>query len=224
MPEHRVGEGPGREAEPEPLPLSLQARTGIGGLHLLADELGWRETFSVVLSIVLGKARGEPFGRLGGPATRAEELSRKQASPAILLYKTLVDRLGGECALELTRRVTVRGAAGFLAHAVGPLDRDELLSLPQSRLEARMRRISARFFNASVEWDEISAQKARFTVTRCVFPELCRAAGAPEVAALFCQGDAVYFGEVVPDVELVRPHTLAEGGPCCPFEIRWRGR
>jgi hypothetical protein len=73
-----------------------------------------------------------------------------------------------------------------------------------------------------MRWDEVSDERVRLTVTRCLFPGLCEAVGATEVAPLLCQGDAVYFGEVLGTVELSRPQTLAEGGDCCPFELRWR--
>jgi predicted ArsR family transcriptional regulator len=82
--------------------------------------------------------------------------------------------------------------------------------------------VGAQFFNATMRWDEIGPQCVRFTVTHCRFPELCAAAGEPEVAPLLCKGDAVYFGEVLGSVHLERPHTLAGGGPECPFTLTWR--
>ena len=94
--------------------------------------------------------------------------------------------------------------------------------LEHAERERHVRRIAARFFNATTRWDELSETCVRLTVTRCLLAELCARAGAPEVAPLLCEGDAVYFGEVLGTVELVRPHTLAGGAEDCPFTLRWR--
>ena len=32
----------------------------------------------------------------------------------------------------------------------------------------------------------------------------------------------VYFGDVLGSIDLIRPETIAEGGRCCPFELRWK--
>ena len=69
---------------------------------------------------------------------------------------------------------------------------------------------------------ETGTDRASFTVTSCTFPALCASAGMPEIATLFCEVDAHYFGGVDRDLALERPHTLAGGGPNCPFSFSWR--
>ena len=86
-----------------------------------------------------------------------------------------------------------------------------------------MRRRGERFFNATIRWEEVTADEVRFTVLRCRFPGLCEAAGVPELAPVFCEGDAVFFGQVEPDVELQRSQTIAGGAESCPFVLRLRG-
>jgi hypothetical protein len=51
--------------------------------------------------------------------------------------------------------------------------------------------------------------------------ELVRHAGHPELAPLFCVGDARYFREVEAEAELLRPTTLAAGDDRCRFTIRF---
>jgi hypothetical protein len=62
----------------------------------------------------------------------------------------------------------------------------------------------------------------KFTISRCRLVELVLQAGKPELAPLFCQGDARFFGSVEPDVELLRPDTIARGGASCPFTIQFK--
>ncbi len=50
---------------------------------------------------------------------------------------------------------------------------------------------------------------------------LCAAAGVPELAPVFCAGDAHFFGTVEPDVLLERPQMIAEGAETCRFRLYW---
>ena len=125
-------------------------------------------------------------------------------------------------ALELLREIVLEGTVYFLAFAIGDLKREELMALSESEREAFVKGIAPRFFNATVRWDELSEERLHLTITECLFPGLCEEGGAPEVAPLLCEGDAVYFGETLGTVELIRPKTLASGGDCCPFELRWK--
>jgi predicted ArsR family transcriptional regulator len=88
--------------------------------------------------------------------------------------------------------------------------------------EEFVRERGRKFFNATIEWDRISETAVEFTVTHCEFPGLCEAAGVPELAPVFCKGDGAFFGGVESDVELERPHTIAQGADDCPFRISLR--
>ncbi len=210
-----------RAPEEPRIPRSVELRSSLAAARILWRRLGLN-ALGVLAAVASAQRRGEPFAHLPAPRDLREELSRRQAAPAILLYRSLRRRLGPDEALAVTREVILEGTVIFLSFAIGPLDRGELMALPEAEREALVRRIAARFFNATVRWDEISAERLRLTVTRCLFPDLCREGGAPEVAPLLCQGDAVYFGEVLGTVELTRPTTLAEGGDRCPFDLRWK--
>jgi len=206
----------------DPFPISLQLKTSLGAMSVLYRKLGTVRMAKVTAAISLAQARGEPFKTLAPPEDERERLSRKQAGPAILLYKALREVVGPEEALELSREVVIDGAVRFLGHSVGPLDRETMAGLDDAQREKLIRSMGERFFNATLRWDEISVERIRFTVTRCRFPELCRVAGVPEVAPLLCAGDAVYFGEVVGTVEMQRQDTIAGGAECCDFELTWK--
>lgn len=191
-------------------------------LRALARRLGWRRALALGVRLTLGQARGRPFRALPRATNDDERKSRAQIGPAILLYRALqADGMPRLKALELCREVVLAAGVAFLARTVGPLRQAELAALDDAGRRAFAEARGRRFFNATVRWDRVTPQEVRFTVTSCRFPALCEAASAPELAPLFCEADEAYFGQVERRVQLTRPHTLAEGGPDCPFMLRW---
>ena len=77
------------------------------------------------------------------------------------------------------------------------------------------------FPNSTIGALDFEADAFRFEVKCCSFVELSRSTGHPELAKVFCQGDAMYFERNVPNVHFERPTTLASGGGCCDFRFRW---
>lgn len=193
-------------------------------VRFLVRSIGAGQAAAVIAEVSRDQLRGEPFAHLPPPADRDEAGSRRQVGPAILIYRALERRLGSEHALELTREIVVAASVGFLGRVVGAIDRDRVMAMSPGDSEAWLRGLGARFPNAEMRWDEVSDQRVVMTVTHCRFPELCREAGAPELAPLMCRGDEVFFGGTLGEVELIRPPTLAEGGDCCSFELRWKQR
>lgn len=206
----------------EPIPRRLELRTTAAAARILVTEVGVRLTTVVLAEVAVAQARGEPFRHLPAPEDDRERLCRRQVGPAVLMQRALRRWLGAERALEITREIVIAGTVIFLEHSIGPLERDTLMALSPEDREEFVRELGERFFNAEVRWDEISDKAVRFTVQHCRFPALCEAGDAPEVAPLLCLGDAVYFGETLGTVDLVRSQTLADGGDCCPFELTWR--
>jgi predicted ArsR family transcriptional regulator len=188
----------------------------------LIDQLGVFGAAVVGWKVDAAQRRGEPFEQLGPPADDRERLSRQQAAPLLLLYRTLKERLGDETkALEIARAAALAGGRAFLARTLGKLDRATLDALDDDGRQRFADDKAYQFFNATLRWEHIGADEVRFTVTACHFPRLCAAVGMPELAPLFCETDAAYFGSVEPDVVLERPHTLATGGESCPFRLLW---
>jgi hypothetical protein len=59
-------------------------------------------------------------------------------------------------------------------------------------------------------------------VTKCLFNDVCRAQGAPELAPLFCALDAVWIEELHKAryaAHFERPTTLAAGNDVCRFQF-----
>jgi len=164
--------------------------------------------------------RGEPFGSLPPSANQKEEMSRSQIAPAIVLYKHLKEATDVD-ALAVVRDVVLKSTVPWMRFAIGVIDRDGYQQgSPEKRREMLEER-TTRFFNMTIDEMETEKEHASFRVTSCFFPGLCAAAGVPEMAPLFCEVDAYFFGGVQRDLILERSTTLAEGGDHCPFHFRW---
>jgi hypothetical protein len=193
-----------------------------GALQVLASELGWRKALMVGISIERALARGEPFQGLPAPDGAREEGSRALAGPAVVMYRALRER-HPERALAVAARAVEEGTVVFLRMSAGSLRRAEVAALDDEGRKRFTEDRAARFPSAEIVWNTVSAERVSFTVTRCRLVELVRWAGHPELAPLFCAGDARHFGSVEPGIQLHRPTTLAEGAPSCPFTLEWDG-
>jgi len=190
-------------------------------LPVLLRRLGVRETLRVGVMVASALRRGEPFSRLPPPSDARDRDSRAQAAPALVLYRALRARGHAE-SLEIVGEVVEAAAVVFLRRTIGPIRRADLAALDEAERARWVHTRAARFPNAEPRFEAVGPDEVRFRVSSCRFVALAHAAGAPELAPVFCRGDAKFFGTVERDVVLERPHTLAEGGPDCPFTIRFR--
>jgi len=185
-------------------------------LRILWAHLGLVRALKVGIRITRRADRGEPFAAMPPARGFSEIGSRAQAGAAILLYEEL-RRLGCSNALEITAECVSTGAGLFLGQSIGRIDRQTLSSMTEAEQRVWLDETSARFPNATLTWDEVSAERVRFTVSHCRLHALVVEVGYPELAPLFCRGDAAFFhGE---GVHLDRPGTLAEGAESCPFTL-----
>jgi len=165
------------------------------------------------------QARGAPFKSLPSPQSKREKLSRTQIAPAILLYKALRKYYSQEVSLKICREIIVEGTLLFLSKAIGPIEQETIKRMNENERAGWVTNIANQFFNASIQWHDISEDSISFTVTSCRFPELCSEVGVPELAPLFCEGDQHFFNQPEHFVQLQRPHTIAEGARNCPFTL-----
>tara|TARA_Y100001934_G_C12131269_1_gene667947 strand:- start:238 stop:897 length:660 start_codon:yes stop_codon:yes gene_type:complete len=190
-------------------------------ISALISQLGLWGTMRIGLMVAVWQAKGEPFSALPKPKDLKEKYSRMQIGPAILAYRALDRLYGKERALEVVEQVILAGGASFLKKSLGPLTQSMLKELSPPEREEFVQLRSQRFFNMTMEWNKIDVSEVKFTVSHCHFPHLSEAAGCPELAPMFCKTDEVYFGNLEKTVNLDRPHTLATGGPNCPFTLKW---
>lgn len=197
----------------------LALKTQVRGLRILRRHLGW----AGILRLAGDLAREpKPFAALQPPASAKEALSRAQIGPAIQLYRTLRRRLPEGRALSVAQDVIVAGTVLFLDRVLPKLQRSEYQAMDSARRQRYLEQATAPFFNAELRFAEVGEDRFRMMVHACHFPELCRAAGVPELAPLFCQGDRVYFADPARPAALERPQTLAEHGRPCDFIFTWK--
>ncbi len=187
-------------------------------LGILVRELGLWSTIKTIIGVASAQRRGEPFSELAPPDSENEILSRKQIGPAILLYRAIRELLP-EQAMHITEKVVTADGVKFMQQSLGKLKLKELPHMPQQERQRYVSELGDRFFNAQIRWDHIGEERVQFTVTHCRFPSLCREAGVPELAILFCKVDEAYFGHVEEQLKLTRPHSIASGADECPFTL-----
>lgn len=197
--------------------------TKLPALRVLVRRLGFFEAVAIAITLERRVRRGEPFVHLPPATDRRERHARDQAGPALVLYRVLLERGHDPARARDTVADTVKAAAvAFLSRAIGPLRRASFATMSEPARRRWVTTRAARFPNAEPVFEVVDATQVRFRVHACRFVALAREAGHPDLAPVFCAGDAHYFGTTQPDVTLERPHTLAEGGPDCPFTLRFR--
>ena len=200
------------------LPLPTESRAA---LKVLRDEFGSCRAILFGVRIRKREKAGEPFSTLPPPGNEKEALSREQIGPAINLYRELQADHSQEEALRIIGDVVVQSTLVFLRKTIGPIRRSNLAGMNERERDEWVRKTGGRFFNAEMDWKRIDGDRVEFDVTACHFPGLCREAGVPELARVFCQGDAVFFGQVEPEVNFRREGTIAEGASRCEFRMGW---
>lgn len=203
---------------------SVQLKSSWRAVVLLWGMLGPADALRAIFGLVRRQLAGEPWRGLPLPQDEKEKLSRKQAGPAVLLYRALEARHGAQRALEVTGTVVLEGSLLFLASVVPRIDPDRIRALSQEARRAFVLGIADRFFNADVADVELTEDSFRYRIGRCRFPELMKAVGHPELAPLFCEGDQVFFDRHQPDIAFTRPVTLSRDNEPCDFNFNLRHR
>jgi predicted ArsR family transcriptional regulator len=189
-------------------------------LRTLRRHLGLFRAIRLGVQIRARVARGAPFEGFPLATDDKERGSRAQLGPAIVLYRLLREQ-GCEAARQVVADVVHDGALAFLASAVGPIEQKTLQALSSREREQYLSAIGDRFPNATLRFEKTDSDAVQFRVTSCRFVSLCRELGEPDLAPIFCAGDATYFGHVEPGVSLHRPETLAAGDDSCLFSLTW---
>lgn len=209
---------------PYEIELSLKIKTSLRAFSTLWNLLGRMTTLSVLAGMTKRQIAGEPWKHLPPPVDEKERASRKQAGPAILLYRTLESRFGQEHAMKITGKIILDGSLKFLASRVPLIKPDILQKMQENDQRKFLEDITGRFFNADTDDIEITDSSFRYRITRCRFPELLDAVGHKELAPLFCAGDKVFFENSQPFIEFHRPVTLAENNKPCDFRFAIRNK
>jgi hypothetical protein len=200
----------------------LALRTNAYALRRMGAVVGWARVPGLLAEMTAAERRGEPFEGLPPPADAREAECRKQLGQVTLLYDAAARRVAPQVALDLAGELVREGAVMQLRAWIPVLDRAEYQAMSEEARVAFLRPIVERFPNADIGPLSVGDAEFRYPVLKCTFVQLARAIERPEIAALFCAGDAVFFERDLPQIVFERPETLATGGACCDFRFRWR--
>ncbi len=153
----------------------------------------------------------------GSAAVRAH--LEERLFPVMAYYKVLREEgLPPEDALAYVREET-RQAANAQKDAM-----KKLAALPCAytvyRLGAK-RHMAAHFPDAgwTTEWVKCNGREIHFNLHRCLYWELTRSHGCPELCRVFCENDEITFAGLLPKIRFARSGTLSGGAACCDFHF-----
>ncbi|MCB9527871.1 MAG: L-2-amino-thiazoline-4-carboxylic acid hydrolase [bacterium] len=192
-------------------------------LAALRRHLGAIGALRVALAVDRRLTHAHPFRRLPPPADAIEARRRARVAPAIALFDVLRLRYGDARAIALCVEAVEAAVAVFLDTALGPLDRARLAAMSDAERAAFVHRVERGLPGVVVHVERADHEALRFTVAACALVKLCAEAGCPELAPVFCAGDARFFARLDPAARLDRATTIAGGGPCCPFRVTFGG-
>jgi hypothetical protein len=185
----------------------------------LARHYGWRWPLALARCGVRWRTLVGQTRWAGRDDEEARHVRALALIPAV--YLILRERLGA-AALEVTREL----AAAVLAAANARLAREASWSElrdPRARWHAFFDRVVARGVGAFNESECLSVEVERFhlRVRRCVFADLARDIGLPELARMTCDLAVPFCRELLPSYEFRRngslESTLAYGHPHCDY-------
>lgn len=188
----------------------------------LVREVGPVGAARVLLGLVSASRSRDPLASLGPPLDAAERLSRRQLRMVLRLEQALVRALGdarGRAALE---RLVSRAGARFLRFSLRLPDAAGWARRDAGERRALVARSMAPFFNMQAEPVDDPAAEVAFDVHACWFARLNHDLGRPDLTALFCAADSVFFDDPRVPVALRRDETLAGGAPRCAFRLGFK--
>lgn len=204
--------------------LRAMIRSSLAALQTLRRELGMKTTISVTWELLQRLRKGDPWSELEAPSSNRDTESRTQIGPAIVLYDVLNERFDTERAEEITKKVIQKGAVLFLKSVLPPIDKKHYQTLSLDEREEGLSALVDKFPNVTLGDLEATPDRFRFEVKKCAFVELTQSIGCPELAPLFCSGDAIYFEQYMSDIIFERSATLAKDNKPCDFCFRWSDR
>lgn len=193
-------------------------------LKVLRRRLGTRAVLALAARLARLELGPDPLAALGPARDPRDELTRAQLRPVLLLDAALAAR--GHAAperLELLRAVVGESGAAFLGHELRGWTRERFEALDRAGREEVLGGVLARFFNMHARPVHEAGHDLGFDVSACLFAELTRRLGRPELAALFCAADEVFFARPESPLRLTREETLARGDARCAFRLDFAG-
>lgn len=139
--------------------------------------------------------------------------------PALSYYQILRDDgMDEEQALAHVRRETQRAAG---------IKRDRMKRLARIPFAYTVYRLAVKGYmrkNFPAEgwetrWVRRDAGEIHFDLHRCLYWEVTRQYGCPELCTVYCENDIIAFSGLMPGIRFERSGTLGQGAVCCDFHF-----
>ncbi|HJB25346.1 MAG TPA: L-2-amino-thiazoline-4-carboxylic acid hydrolase [Firmicutes bacterium] len=69
------------------------------------------------------------------------------------------------------------------------------------------------------QWVRCDNREIHFNLHRCIYSELSKAYGCPELCCVYCENDDISFSGLLPKIKFKRTGTLGSGSSCCDFHF-----
>lgn len=69
------------------------------------------------------------------------------------------------------------------------------------------------------EWVRCDGREIHFNLHRCIYWELTRQYGCPELCCVYCENDDIAFSGLLPKIRFERSGTLGSGAAYCDFHF-----
>ena len=144
---------------------------------------------------------------------------QKKLFPPMAYYKALCAAgYAKEAALDCVRKETRKAAQA---------KQDEMRGLAQMPFAYSIYRMGVKkhmkknFPDAGweTEWVCCNSREIHFNLRRCIYWDLARQYGCPELCCVYCQNDEVAFSGLLPKIRFERAGTLGGGAACCDFHF-----
>lgn len=186
---------------------------------VLSEEIGWSWPLFLIKCLVRKRA---VFNNTHWASEKDSESDlAKRISISVSIYLNLSDKVGGEKAFEIIRRILVPIGTNEqlenlkswnISHKKGM---DKLLAFYEFMGKGGVGKFVQRMII------EKNHSNLSYEVRDCFFSRFYKEAGTPELTQLFCEVDREFFPKAFPDFEFHRgsswENTLAYGKDHCKF-------
>lgn len=140
--------------------------------------------------------------------------------PPMSYYKSLLfEGYDSDAALNLVRKETQKTAEKKKA-AMAKMAR---LPFAYSIYRMCVKKFMEKNFPAAgwkTEWVRCDSKEIHFNLHGCIYWDMCRKYGCPELCTVYCENDNISFSGLFPKIIFERSGTLGKGALLCDFHFR----
>ncbi|MCO7137425.1 L-2-amino-thiazoline-4-carboxylic acid hydrolase [[Clostridium] leptum] len=144
---------------------------------------------------------------------------QKKLFPPMAYYKALLaDGISQQEALTYVKKETQKSAS---------IKKQEMERLAKIPLAYTVYRLGVKKFMKKnfpdegwqTEWVQCDGKEIHFNLHKCIYWDLTKSHGCPELCCVYCENDNISFSGLLPKIRFKRTGTLGEGASFCDFHF-----